>query len=220
METIRIFAAAHKALRKTMSEFMVRIGQTNFNHETAVEGLKKAGNEMFFLLTNHAETENNRILNVLEKKLPGASQHDIQDHIKIEKVQHELEVQLNMLDTSASANEVHNFYLKFTSFFSLYLDHIYEEETTTQKLIWENLSVEEQTGIHISIVSKMDPETYFIWLKHMFPAQNETGNVEMLNAIRQNIPEERFELLLGILEQNMGKEEFKSLKQNAISVET
>ncbi len=212
METIRIFSAPHKALRKTMAAFLVLAGQTNFKNEKAVEKLKVAGNEMFFLLTSHAETEDRIILNALEEKLPGASEHDKNDHIKIHQLQHKLEVQLNRLNTSVSENEAHDFYLGFATFFSFYLEHIDEEEKVTQKLIWENFLPEEQMAIRISIVAKMKPETYAIWLKHIIPAQNETENLMMLGAILRNMLSENFEALLDNLEQNMPEEDFSSLK--------
>jgi hemerythrin-like domain-containing protein len=212
METIRIFSAPHKEIRKTMSAFLVLAGQTNFKNEKAIEKLKFAGNEMFFLLTSHAETEDKIVLNALEMKLPGASEHDKNDHVKIHQLQHKLEVQLNRLSTSVTENEAHEFYLKFASFFSLYLEHIDEEETVTQKLIWENFSTEEQMAIRTSIVAKMKPETYAIWLKHIIPAQNETENLAMLGAVLRNMLSENFEALLKVLEQNMSEEDFSSLK--------
>ena len=212
MEIIRIFSASHKALRKTMAAFMVLAGQTNFKNKKAIEKLKITGKEMFFLLTSHAETEDKIILSLLDSKLPGASEHDKLDHLKIEKLQHELEIHLNLLSTSVTDNEAHEFYLKFASFFSLYLEHINEEETVTQKLIWENLSVDEQLGIHKTIVAKMNPETYLIWMKHMFPAQNEKENLDLLGAIQQNMPAEQSAALMELLELTMAEEDFSSLK--------
>src|SRR5512145_861180 len=99
METIRIFSAPHKALRKTMSEFLVLCGQTNFKEPDSIERLKKSGAEMFFLLTSHAENEDKIILSALEAKLPGASEHDRQDHAEIELIQRQLEEWLEKLDT-------------------------------------------------------------------------------------------------------------------------
>lgn len=218
METIRIFSAPHKALRKTMAAFLVLAGQTNFKNEKAIEKLKNAGNEMFFLLTSHAETEDKIILNALEDKIPGASEHDKQDHIKIHQLQHELEVQLNSLKTTVSENEAHNFYLGFASFFSLYLEHIDEEETVTQKLIWENFLTEEQMAIRTAIVEKIKPETYAIWLKHIIPAQSEIENLMMLGAILRKLSSEKFESLLENLKQNMPQQDFSSLKSRAFEL--
>ena len=218
METIRIFSPAHKALRKTMAAFLVLAGQTNFKNEKAVEKLKSEGNEMFFLLTSHAEAEDTIILSALENKLPGASEHDKNDHIKIHQLQHQLEVQLNRLNTSVSENEAHVFYLEFASFFSIYLEHIDEEETVTQKLIWENFSTMEQMAIRVSIVSKMKPEVYATWLKHIIPAQNETENLAMLVAIQKNMPAENFHSLMELLEKNMSADDFLSLTMHLSTV--
>lgn len=211
METIRIFSSSHKALRKTMSDFLVLCGQTNFKSSDAMEKLKKTGAEMFFLLTSHADTEDKIILKELESKVPGASEHDMQDHIKIGQLQTNLENLLNSLTTDASEEIAHDFYLKFALFFSLYLEHIDEEETVTQKLIWENLSVDEQLSIRASIVAKMEPAAYIIWLRHMIAAQNETENRAMLGAIRKNMPARQFETIMEALENSLPQETLVSL---------
>ncbi|MCE4566802.1 hemerythrin domain-containing protein [Maribellus sp. CM-23] len=211
METIRLFAAPHKALRKTMADFMVMIGQTNFDNMRAVAKLKKAGREMFFLLSSHAETEDRIILKALEQKVPGAADHDKNDHVKIERLQRSLEIHLNLLSTSVRTDEAHDFYLEFARFYSLYLEHIDEEETLTQRLIWEHFSKEEQLGIRASIVAKMDTETYAVWLKHMIPAQNEAENRMMLGAIRNNMPADRFHALMERMGESMPEDDFLTL---------
>ena len=208
-----MFSAPHKALRRTMAAFSVLAGQTNFNNNEAIEKLKTMGNEMFLLLSSHANTEDKIILNALEAKLPGSSDHDKQDHIKIEKLQHELEVLLNNLNTSVTADEAYDFYLKFAAFHSLYLEHTNEEEMVTQELIWEYFTNEEQLGMRASIIAKMKPEVYAIWLKHIIPAQNETENLAMLGAIRKNMPAENYASIMKVLEQNMPAADFKSLEQ-------
>lgn len=213
MTTIRMFAAPHKALRRTMANFSNMSGQIDFSDVEAVEKLKSLGKEMFFLLTSHAKIEDQVILRALEAKLPGASEHDKLDHIKIEQVQQKLEDLLEKLDTTISADEAYDFYLQFAAFHSLYLEHTNEEETVTQQVIWDYLTVEEQMAIRTSIISRMDTETYAIWLKHMIPAQNETENSMMITANRKNMSAENFDLLIEILELIMPEDEFKSLKQ-------
>jgi len=203
MVRIRMFSAPHKALRRTMAAFSTQVGQTNFRDEKAVRKLKQSGNEMFFLLNSHADTEEKIILSALESRFPGSSEQDKLDHIKIEKRQKQLEVYLNMLSTSVMADEAHDFYLTFASFHSLYLEHIDEEETVTQNLIWQHFSIEEQLAMRSSIIAKMDPDTYAIWLKHMIPAQNENENQAMLGALRMNMPAELFQSLMEKLGKDM-----------------
>lgn len=213
MTTIRMFAAPHKALRRTMANFSVLAGQTNFSDVEAVEKLKNLGKEMFFLLTSHAKIEDQVILRALEAKLPGASEHDKLDHIKIERIQQQLEDMLEKLDTTISADEAYDFYLRFAVFHSLYIEHTNEEETVTQQVIWDHLTVEEQMAIRAAIMQRMDTETYAIWLKHIIPAQNETENLMMITAYRKNSPAENFDLLIEILELIMPEDDFKPFKQ-------
>ncbi len=53
---------------------------------------------MFFLLTHHLHTENEDLLKPLEAKVPGASQHDLDDHERLEKIQSDIAHQLSKLD--------------------------------------------------------------------------------------------------------------------------
>lgn len=214
METIRIFSTPHKALRKTMSEFMVLCGQTNFKEPESIEKLKKAGSEMFFLLTSHAGNEDKIILSALEAKFPGVSEHDKQDHVEIEQIQQQLENWLEELDTTVSPDEAYDFYLRFAAFYSRYLDHTNEEETVTQQAIWDHLKVEEQMAVNKAILKKMDMETYALWLKHIIPAQSETENLRMFVAISKNFPASDFDSLVGTLKQMMPENEFSKLKSN------
>jgi len=208
MEKIRMFSAPHKALRRTMAAFSTQIGQTNFRDEKAVRKLKENGNELIFLLSSHAETEEKIILSALEVKFPGSSEQDRQDHIKIEKRQKQLEDYLNMLSTSVMADEAHDFYLTFALFHSRYLEHIDEEETVTQKQIWQHFSDEEQLAMRTSIIAKMDPDVYATWLKHMIPAQNENENQAMLGALRMNMQAAKFHSLMEKLGKDMDENDF------------
>lgn len=208
-----MFSAPHKALRRTMANFSILAGQTNFSDPEEVEKLKKLGKEMFFLLTSHAKTEDQVILKVLENRLPGASEHDKLDHIKIDWAQQKLESRLKKLDTTISADEAYDFYLEFAAFHSLYLEHTNEEETVTQQVIWDHLTVDEQMAIRAEIISRMDTETYAIWLKHMIPAQNKSENLMMITAYKKNMPAENFDLLIEILDMIMPEDDFRLVKQ-------
>jgi hypothetical protein len=209
-----MFSAPHKALRRTMSSFSVLSEQTNFSDVEAVEKLKNLGKEMFFLLTSHSEMEDKVILSALEAKLPGASEHDKLDHIKIELVRQQIENQLEKLDTTNSPNVAYDFYLRFAAFHSQYLEHTNEEETVTQQAIWDHLTVEEQMSVNKAVLKRMDLKSYALWLKHIIPAQNETENLRMFVAISKNLPASDFDSLLGTLKQMMPENEFTKLKSN------
>ena len=72
--------------------------------------------------------------------------------------------------------------------------------------------------IRTSIVAKMKPETYAVWLKHIIPAQSEIENLMMIGAILRKLSSEKFESLLEDLEQNMPEEDFSSLKLRAFEL--
>lgn len=215
-----MFAAPHKALRKSMSDFIIRVGQTDYRNAESISMLKVFGAELFQLLSSHAHTEDEIILGALDEKIPGSSAHDKLDHAKIEHLQERLETELYQLQAEQDDRRLYCFYQNFSAFQSVYLEHMHEEETTTQQLIWVNLSIEEQLAIRGKIVAHMEPATYILWLKHMIPAQNEHENRLLLDTIRSNMPVERFAFIYQHLSSHLGAklDELLQAKFNNLSI--
>ncbi|MEN9521865.1 MAG: hypothetical protein RL065_242, partial [Bacteroidota bacterium] len=109
MSHFKIYSAPHKGLRNILSKFVNMAGCIDYKNETSLQMLKSLGREMFMLLDNHAYTENNFTLQNLDFKVSGASQHDREEHIKIAKLQRNLETLLDGLNTLISNDEAHLF---------------------------------------------------------------------------------------------------------------
>lgn len=87
MNKEKSYAASHKGLRYILSKFSLLSGRTNYSNLEQVQQLKKLGEEMFFLLTHHLNTENDNLLRPLEERVPGSSKHDLEDHERLELIQ-------------------------------------------------------------------------------------------------------------------------------------
>ncbi len=213
METIKLFLAPHKALRKVMADFLVLAGQTNFNKHTEIEKLKELGNVCFTLLSSHADTEDKLIFSALDAKIKGASLHNKAQHVELEKLQEELKSTLQNLSTNTTLKEAYQFYLQVSKFQIIYLNHMLEEETVTQEIIWENLSVDEQLAIRKSIVQKTDPEICSLWIKYMIQAQTEAENLMIMQTTQQYLLPDRYTSLLQNLKEQLPPKVFESLME-------
>lgn len=205
------YAASHKGLRYLLSKFSHLAGRTNYSDIRQVEDLKRLGDEMFFLLTHHLQTENENLLKPLEEKVPGASKHDLDDHQRLEKIQNDLADQLSGLDGTQDEETGHLFYLSFTNFQSHYLEHILQEELVTEPLLLANFTGAELRENSARIMQKVEFPVLLLSLKYIIPAQTENENLNILRAFKANAPQEAYDAVLECIKPEMTENEFVSL---------
>jgi len=208
------YSASHKGLRNILSKFSLLAGKTNYSDIKQVEELKKLGEEMFFLLTHHLNTENEDLLKPLEERVPGSSKHDLEDHERLEKIQTAVANQLSKLDGTQDEETGHLFYLSFTNFQSQYLAHILQEELVTEPMLLANFTAEELRENSLRIMQKVDFPVLLLSLKYIIPAQNENENLKILRAFKTNAPKEAFEAVLNIIMPEMNADEYVSLSRS------
>lgn len=214
MSRIKSFAAPHKGLRNVLSKFSYQLGHTNFNIPAELSALKQLGRDMFALLNDHAATENSHTLRNLEERAPGSSQHDMEDHARLEEIQAELESRLSSFSGIESPDEVHEYYLDFSLFHSIYLEHIHEEETVTEKLLQEHFTDEELTNHRIAIMAKVPFPTLCLWLKYIVPAQAIAEIIGMLSGLKQKASAADFKAVMTMIQAEMSNDRFENLIAN------
>lgn len=212
MGTIRSFATPHKGLRNVISKFSFRLGYTDLTNPTALQSLKELGDEMFKLLHDHVNTENEHTLRYLEERVPGASAHDREDHEKLDTIQNELQMQVQQLTGKESTDEIHELYLKFALFQSEYLEHINEEETVTEMLLQKHFTDEELIQHRMQIMKKLTPDMLTLWLKYVIPAQRIDESMGMLTGLKANAPETVFKQVMAAIKSNMEDERYQELE--------
>lgn len=166
---------------------------------------------MFTLLKDHVHTENEYTLKHLEERVKGASKHDLHDHEELEAIQEALERQLEALDGTQTPDEAHGFYLEFSAFHSRYLEHIYHEETVTEKQLQAHFTNDELIRHRMEIMRQIGFHMLLLWLKYIIPAQKEEENISMLSGLRTNAPGEAFEKVLATIRPEMTEEQYASL---------
>jgi hypothetical protein len=211
MTRIKSFAAPHKGLRNVISQFSLRLGYTDFSDPTPLHRLKALGEEMFTLLNDHVHTENEHTLKHLEQRAPGSSEHDRHDHERLEEIQQALEQQLIRFSGNESSDDIHAYYLSFSLFQSQYFEHIYEEETVTERLLQEHFTDEELIQHRIDIMQSIQFPVLLLWLKYIIPAQAGQESVAMLKAFKANAPTETFGLVLETIKKELATDRYNSL---------
>lgn len=213
MSRIKSFAAPHKGLRNVIAKFAFCLGHTDFGESSELIALKRLGNEMFTLLNDHVHTENEHTLRHLEERAKGASQHDIDDHEQLERVQANLEQQLASFTGKETPDEIHAYYLAFSLFQSQYLEHIHEEETVTELLLQQHFTDEELIEHRNTIMKRLDFPMLSLWLKYIIPAQSDPESYGMLSGLKKLAPKDAFHEIMATIKPEMSNERFMRLTE-------
>jgi hypothetical protein len=213
-QRIDLFTNVHKGLRKAMFDLSYLAGRTDYNDVKQLEELKSAFDEVFSFLHKHGYNEDNHMLPLLDTKVPGASQHDMEDHVEIEKKIASLTDEMHGLSSIPQGGERipagYKFYLNLNKFISEYLLHMHEEETVTTGLFYDNFSDEELSVILPKIISSSKPEDLLTSAKYMIPSMNDDERLFLLGGMKK-APEEFFNKIKEIAKKKLSEEEYNKL---------
>jgi hypothetical protein len=222
MQRYNTYNAPHKGLRNALSQVSLLAGRTDYSNPAEVTRLHQLGTRLFSILTIHAEDENSVTLAQLETRCPGCSQHDIDDHEEIHRIQHELEDQLTAI--YAGVSEGRNmteagaeFYLGFSEFHGKYLEHTAEEERVTQVLLWQHFTDEELASHRVEIMSRNPPQTLFTWFEFVIPAMSHAERVGLLTGFKRMAPADFFAEGMDVIQKALPPLEFELL-EDALSI--
>lgn len=215
MQRVKLFEAAHKGLRNALSQFSYLLGKCDFNSTQDVNKIHSLGKDICMMLSSHANDENTIILAALEAKVPGSSKHDIDDHGRLEHDQDAIEKMLDEIKELNSKGEDAlgtgaELYMKFSKFHGEYLLHTVEEETETQRLLWENFTDPELHAIRGKIIARFTPEAFEKWQSYIMPAITQSDLLMMLGGMKANAPEQ-FTRLMKMAEKFLAADEFAEI---------
>ena len=217
MQRVKLFEAAHKGLRNALTQFSFLLGKCDFNNSVDIAKLHSLGKDVFMMLSTHANDENSVILTALEEKIPGSSKQDMEDHERLEQEQDAIEKllddikELNAKGAEASGSGA-ELYIKFSKFHGDYLLHTVEEETETQRLLWENFTDQELHAMRGKIIGRFTPEAFEKWQSYIMPAITQSDLLMMLGGMKANAPEQ-FTKLVVMAEKFLPAEEFTAIKE-------
>lgn len=215
---MKSFDIPHKGLRNALSQLNHLAGSTDFSRPEQVKLLQKTGQDLFHMLTEHAEIEDHVLLAALEQRLPGAGQHNTDEHIVIEAHQARLENLLESLAEQALLGQsvealAREFYVELNRFHSAYLLHMLGEEEETQQLLWEHFSDEELMEMNKQAVSRIKPEEMLLWVHYATPAMDHPGRLQWMRGMKAGAPEVFFKQILEVTKSVLPTSEFIRLEQ-------
>lgn len=216
-ERIPVFDLPHKGIRNALSQLSLLAGQTDYTTFASVDRLYKLGKMVFRFLTLHALDENEVTFKHLDTRVPGATEHERDDHERLEALQYTLEQQLENLHMLASegqdvSEQGPRFYQLFSELHGMHLAHMLEEEREVQPQIYAHFSDEEILEQRKEIIGKNKPEDLLIMWRFMLPAFSQSTRTDLLKAFKGGMPEPAFAAIMATLKEVLTEGDMKHLE--------
>lgn len=190
-----LYYAVHKGLRLANARMLIALGQSDPADDGEVEAvLGKLAHHLDTCLA-HLKHENAKIHVLVDRRVPGGSDHADEDH------EHHLAsfIELRQLAAAVAAAPVERraealrrLYQRFALFVAEDFQHMHEEETRLMPLIAQHFSAEEIDGIEHSIVSSIAPEVMVPFLRFMLGAATRSERIATVTGMKAAMPAEVF----------------------------
>ena len=207
-QRVNIYGFPHKGIRYGLGQLSFKVGSLILNDPEALNVCKEIADDLSELLDLHLNSEEDFVIPPLEAKVPGCTQHNHEDHLEMQSLEHEMKAAI--LELVDSPNEMHlNLaYQKINHFIKEYFRHMSEEETDMNKVIWEHFEDEEILAWQGQILSKLTPAQFFKWFKYIIPALSQLEQRIMLGGFKQNAPAEAYHGTIKNLEPYLTPKQF------------
>ncbi|MCB9287906.1 MAG: hemerythrin domain-containing protein [Lewinellaceae bacterium] len=220
---VSLIATPHKGIRNFLSRVSLEAGSVDYTNREAITGLKQHFEEICLLLEEHAASENNFILPALEARIPGSAAHDEADHESLGNLQASLLSKLEYLLRSGLTGQEarqlgYEFYQGLSRLHASHLEHMLEEETVTQVLMWQHFTDEEMLQIHEQVIRSIAPSVMLTWMKYILPAQTPAERVQLLSGLQANSPTPFFQQVMEVAKRILTSQAFNELEEELKAV--
>lgn len=193
-----LYGPVHKGLRLATTEFMTRMGRTDFS-ERSCEALLQELKAHLELCAEHLAHEEAFIHPALESRRGDSAMRLTRQHADHRQSFAELHrlidavLAAEVAERPARAREL---YLAYSVFVAEDLAHMHEEETVTWPLLCSLFTDEELADIEMSIIGSLTPQANMDFMRLMIPAMNPQERAALLGGMKANAPPEAFNAVI------------------------
>lgn len=204
-----IYAFIHKGLRAFMAHALVRVGRLDPHDAADVADVREELQALLDICAGHVKHENEIVHRAMEARRPGSSSAIADDHVEHERAIAQLRAMLAVVDGSDEAT--YALYHALTAFVAHNLEHMEQEETSHNAVLWDAYSDDEIRGVEHEIHMHIAPQEMQLALRWMLPHMNPAERAAMLRGMRQAAPAEVFEGVLGLVRPLLGGRDWRKL---------
>jgi Hemerythrin HHE cation binding domain len=218
MTRFNIFNQIHKALRAMLYDTSLTLQQTYFadadEAETAMEKVRQAVD----IFDAHAGHEDHFVLPAIRQYEPSLVDafelEHIKDHALSEKLRGLLTVYNHAIKTEVMIETGQAITRAFIDFMIFNLEHMANEETVLNKILWRYYSDEEIIAINQRIVAAIPQSELAVTSAWMMRGLSNTEISSWLKAVEKNAPQPVFTQLFSLAEKELPDNRFRKVLEN------
>lgn len=198
-----MYAFIHKGLRAAMSRGLCALGSLDAQDDAEITTAFDDVMALLRVCRAHLKHENSFVHTAMEQRRPGSSRAIAGQHVEheteIAALEQEAEriLRLPSLRRCASVNQ---FYRRFALFVADNLEHMAQEETDNNAVLWSCYSDDELRAIEQALVASIAPDLMPQTLLYMVPAINPHERTQLLGGMQAAMPAEAFAGILSLVE--------------------
>ncbi|MGZ3184921.1 MAG: hemerythrin domain-containing protein [Telluria sp.] len=195
-----IYRRIHKALRSCFADTLARLGRADPQDAHEAAAVLAQVRQMAAFAAGHLFHEDCHIHPAMEARQPGSARTTLADH------EHHDYAISKLISVAAQAEQAQGqqravlfaqLYQQVSLFVAENLTHMHVEETENAAVLWACYSDAELAAIEQAIVGSLTPEEKMVSMRWMIPAVTPQERAFMLGGMRQAMPVQAFEGLLG-----------------------
>lgn len=218
MHTTRynIYFIIHKALRANMAHVLQLLGACDWTDEESTQQALAELRNLLMLCESHLQHENEFIHKAMESRAPGSTASTAMQHYEhleaIASLRAEIEANQTCSGDLRSASGA-ALYHHFSRFVAENLQHMLEEETDNNAILWRHYSDDEIRAIEHMLVASIEQPKKMLYMPWMLTSTSATERNALVAGLRVQLPPPVFESVLSMLATRLAPREWEKLQQ-------
>ena len=186
-----MYAGIHKALRAYMADTLLALGRMDVDDDLEFAHTCDRVVQMLDFCRSHLRHENEFVHAAMQARAPGAC-----DAVEAEHAEHEAAIAALVAGVShllacarpARPATALALYRQLALFIAHNFEHMHEEETAHNRVLWQHYSDEELVGIHDALVASIPPHEMMATARWLVPFMSPAERTAMLADMQQHAP--------------------------------
>lgn len=212
-----MYTGIHKALRAFMADTLLGVGRMDVEDEQAFAHTCNRVQQLLELCRSHLQHENQFVHAAMEARQPGSSQTIAGEHLGHEQAITALQACVGHLVACARparAAASLALYRQLALFVAHNFEHMHEEETAHNRVLWQCYSDAELAAIHDALVASVPPQEMMLVARWMVPFMSPAERAAMLGAMQQHAPAPVLEAVLAQVQPHLTQPEWSKLMRS------
>ncbi|MBS0390429.1 MAG: hypothetical protein JSR23_04605 [Proteobacteria bacterium] len=209
-----MYAFIHKALRAYMSDTLTGLGRVDVADDLDVNQTCARVLQLLDFCRSHLHHENDFLHPAMERHVPGSAAAVAREHMGHEQAIDALAAgtaQLMACAHDRRAQVAHALYQQLALFVAHNFEHMHQEETAHNAVLWAHYSDAELAAIEGALVASIPPDEMLVVLRWMLPSMAPAERAMMLADMRRNAPPQAFDVALAVARPHLSQVEWGKL---------